>query len=460
MSMNATLVKEFTSLMEKHWMFLYSKWPEMKPTKFHRTMIKSVSEINHIKEIVLKKLGPIPVFFFLVVLFPIENHHYPGPYRNVEKGLLILYHLLEGSTFDEMGRFIPQSTFHNIYKSFYYRSVNNGLDEQVTGLMAKMSSNIKIRILSAKEYNPSSFKTVTLYLDGHDTRGKEIGSRSRDGYSYKLKKAGFRTQVCIDVNRLVLFVSDSLPCKDNSDGVMFTQMNLRNKMNRGDCMALDGGYTLFVNKVANDPLSKANFCYPIRKQKNAELSAQVKKFNEEFGSFRSSIEHFFGELGRIFEKFNNKRPIITSNAVGFSLQFKVACLLYNIKRFVEIGRIPTQPSHILWMENLFDYPSGDSLDFESLRISTLKETAEHSEKMSKYQAQLLANTDMGGSDEEMEETYEVDRVLNHDDEGEEMKYLVKWKGFRKRTWELESAFNTTQCIEDYWRRLGRYSELQ
>jgi hypothetical protein len=112
------------------------------------------------------------------------------------------------------------------------------------------------------------------------------------------------------------------------------------------------------------------------------------------------------------------------------------------------------------MENQFDYPSDVSLIFESLRISTLKDAAELSEKMSKYQAQLLANISIDESDKEMENTYEVERILNHDDEGEEIKYLVKWKGFRKRTWELESAFNTTECIKDYWRRLGRYSELQ
>ncbi|KAI7873436.1 hypothetical protein K492DRAFT_111394, partial [Lichtheimia hyalospora FSU 10163] len=43
----------------------------------------------------------IPVFFFLVVVFGCDN--YPGPYRHVDKGLLILYHLLSGCSIAEMG---------------------------------------------------------------------------------------------------------------------------------------------------------------------------------------------------------------------------------------------------------------------------------------------------------------------------------------------------------------------
>ena len=56
-----------------------------------------------------------------------------------------------------MGTFIPESSF----------------------------SNIKIRVLSAKIRNPPLFKTVTTFLNGHDTRGKKIRTRSEDGYSYK-----------------------------------------------------------------------------------------------------------------------------------------------------------------------------------------------------------------------------------------------------------------------------------
>ena len=82
------------------------------------------------------------MFFFLIVLYPFKHH--PGPYRNVEKGLLILYHLLKGISYSDMGTFIPQSSFHDIHKSFYGRenNPNNELDEQMTDLLHEMFSNI------------------------------------------------------------------------------------------------------------------------------------------------------------------------------------------------------------------------------------------------------------------------------------------------------------------------------
>src|SRR3979490_3153773 len=79
--------------MKKHWKFIDSQWPEMKPSKYHRTDKKDICDMKHIKEVVVNRLGIIPVFFFLIVLYPFKHH--PGPYRNVEKGLLILYHLLK-----------------------------------------------------------------------------------------------------------------------------------------------------------------------------------------------------------------------------------------------------------------------------------------------------------------------------------------------------------------------------
>ncbi|KAF8580511.1 hypothetical protein K439DRAFT_1228628, partial [Ramaria rubella] len=58
--------------------------------------------------------------------------------------------------------------------------------------------------------------------------------------SYKLKKAGFRTQVCIDVNGMVLFTSESKP---------------------SDCVGLDGGYALYLKQILakNKKLHEKNF---------------------------------------------------------------------------------------------------------------------------------------------------------------------------------------------------------
>jgi len=73
-----------------HWKFLHAPWPQIIPAKYHRTELNMVNDIDHIKETVPQRLGYIPVFFFLSLVF--GTKYYPGPHRNVEKGLLILYH--------------------------------------------------------------------------------------------------------------------------------------------------------------------------------------------------------------------------------------------------------------------------------------------------------------------------------------------------------------------------------
>src|SRR3979490_3236857 len=132
-----------------------------------------------------------------------------------------------------------------------------------------------------------------------------------------------------------------------------------------------------------------------------ELSDKEKKYNEMFGSFRSSIEGFFGEIGTIFEKFNNRRSIRSSDYTTFNLQFKLACLLLNIKKFVDLGVIKPSPQHLLWLEDRFDYSHDGDSDIESHMITTLKETSSSFDEMSKCQKRTLDSLNNDNSDEEM-----------------------------------------------------------
>lgn len=68
-------------------------------------------------------------------------------------------------------------------------------------------------------------------------------------YSYKFKNKGIRTQIVTDINDMTLYISKSEFCSDSSDGSMFLNMKLYNKMNKNDVIAIDGRYTLFVNKL-------------------------------------------------------------------------------------------------------------------------------------------------------------------------------------------------------------------
>ena len=184
--LSKSLLQEFNKLMHDQWTFLFDQWPDIPKSKFHHTEIKVVRDIDHVKTTILQRLGYIPVFFFLSVLFATQD--YPGPYHNCEKGLLILYQLVKNCSVEQMSRFVPRSSFYDIYRSFYTKQSLN-LDKRVSMFLASMFSNIQIRILTAQQ-NPSMFKHVTLLLDGHDTRVNLAGVDAAKMYSYKFRKSG------------------------------------------------------------------------------------------------------------------------------------------------------------------------------------------------------------------------------------------------------------------------------
>lgn len=46
-------------------------------------------------------------------------------------------------------------------------------------------------------------------------------------HSYKFKKPGIRTQIVADMNKMIIFISDSEKCGESNDGSMFLRMNLK-----------------------------------------------------------------------------------------------------------------------------------------------------------------------------------------------------------------------------------------
>merc|ERR1712055_51763 len=59
-----------------------------------------------------------------------------------------------------------------------------------------------------------------------------------------------------------------------------------------------------------------------------------------------------------------------------------------------------------------------------------------------------------GEDEENKK-YEVTRVedMRENENGQE--YLVKWKGYKERTWEPARDFEAVRAVETYWNRRRR-----
>ncbi|KAF9113621.1 hypothetical protein BGX27_001155 [Mortierella sp. AM989] len=146
--------------------------------------------ISHLKDTLLKLLGAIPVFFFLTTIWP--KCKYPGPYREVEKGLLILFNLIKGFSMEEMTSSMPRTSCHAIHAMFYKKEYTTH-NKYIATCLSTMFSIITIRLTAAKEKNPPLFQHVTLHVDGHDTKAAYDGELQKEMYSYKLKKPGLRT---------------------------------------------------------------------------------------------------------------------------------------------------------------------------------------------------------------------------------------------------------------------------
>lgn len=121
----------------------------------------------------------------------------------MEKGLLILYHLISGNSIRDMEDYMPSTSFYEIYKQFWNNNKNE-LNRIFTDLLENMFSTTPIRIINALKINPLGFKNQTLFIDGHDSRVDYL-KKDIDGktfHSYKFKKSGLRTQVVYDITSL------------------------------------------------------------------------------------------------------------------------------------------------------------------------------------------------------------------------------------------------------------------
>lgn len=393
------LSKEFNDLIEQQWTFFDSGWPTMTPATNHRSSYKQIGHMEEIKKILYKRLGAIPVYFFLVAIWP--KHRYAGPYRELDKGLVILYHLVKGLSMEDMAPHIPKSSFHAIYAVFY-KTEYSSHNKLISNCLGTMFSTIKIRLLSAKQNNPALFKHVTLHVDGHDTRAKYIGATTADMYSYKLKKSGLRTQVVMDCNGMAVFVSKCAPCRNFADGTMLLAMKMERKMHKLDCIAFDGGYPQFIPRLLdNTTLTPQNFAHPYRKKKGQSLTAEEVAYNATFGSFRSGMEALFGELGSTFEKHNNRKPVLVDKKETYNLQLKLCFLLLNIKKMVAMLKMHEEPIHTAWCRDGFEYPATDNDDVEQpLEYVEVSSLVEDGNAMAKLQQEFLG-LDIGDEDTTM-----------------------------------------------------------
>ncbi|KAF9896000.1 hypothetical protein BX616_008369, partial [Lobosporangium transversale] len=261
-----------------------------------------------------------------------------------------------------------------------------------------------------------------MHLDGHDSRVAYINADKASMYSYKLKKSGFRTQVCCDINGMVVFVSQPGKCRDFNDGTMLSRMAIEKKIHPLDCIALDGGYTQYIEGIITGSgiLKSSNFSCPIRKCKGIALTDSESRYNDMFGSFRSRIESYFGEMQTTFNKFSNtvvnRVSEKSSEKSTFSLQFKLCCLLLNIKRMVALRNITAEAHHSYWTQDSFEYPDGNNATLVQVLTPSYKVKMDHARSIFKLQDAFLNNSlTSSNADDEMDTDegteYEIDRIM-------------------------------------------------
>lgn len=387
------LNQEWKQLLREEWTILNSMYPYVEDVKCHRTIKKEINFIEDIKYEIINKLGTIPTFTFLVDFF--SKYQFPGPYNNIEKGLLIIYQLLSGKTIREMEIYLPSSSFYDIYRTLYIKCYTE-LNSWIDSMLEKKFSTSTIRMLSASLNNPSKLKHVTMLLDGHDTRiiYENINFNKAHLYSYKLKKSGLRTQVCIDINGMVLFISQSVPCKINTDGKMLEDLKIYKKMSISDCLLLDGGYTnhieniIEVSDIKGGDITLDNFCFPIRKKPNIDLTNEEINFNDQLAGQRSQIESFFADISNTFQRFKPKTPKRITDPDTYNVQYKLACLLFNINNLCKKCNIESEYIHTKWAEKGFDFPKQDDNN-KIIMSPRVNYKLKNMEGMKSYQEELL-----------------------------------------------------------------------
>ena len=448
------------------WCFMHNKYEEIEYKKYyHRTEIKHVNFIQEIKEELIEKLGIIPVYVFLTDYF--YKLEFPGAYYHVDKGLLIIYHLLSGLSINKMDKFINYTMYFKIYKRFY-SYYNKELKEWLNKMLnSNFFTNNIIRLLYAKLNNPIKIKNVTCYIDGYDSRiaYQDLRFDKKRLFSHKFKKSGFRTQFLIDINRFIIFVSPSVPCNDYTDGQMFQNIKLEKYITQTDCLLLDGGYPLYIEKLIDlldsrgSDINQESFIYPFRKPNNEELSENQLQFNIEINSLRSDIESFFAEFTRLFLRFNKSTVISVTEKEVYNDQMKLASILYNIKNSIKVYNINFENEiyYSYWTEYNFDFKRKHETDnLEFILEPQFYNKQEHLDNKNKYQDNYISELifkKLNINNNSMildDNIYEVEKIINHRKFNNKYKYLIKWVGYEQETWEIEDNIIDKECVIDYW----------
>jgi hypothetical protein len=426
------LQKEYEKLINLKWNFLNNEYTHVEKKHYHRTELQEI--------------------------------------KLIDKAIVIVYHLIIGVSINQMETYLNYTNFFRMYKYIYVTKYDE-LNDWINNFIYNCSSNKNIRILSSFINNPELVKHITLILDGHHNRivYENVTVDQKVLYSWKLKAPGLNTQFIIDVNDVVVYVSDSLPCKDNNDDkMMVNNINFNKFFTIYDNLCFDGLYintlheTIAKFSQRNLELEETNFTFPINKQKKIKLKDDEDKLNRYVAGFRSKIESYFANLGKKFNRFDAKNKIRVTKLETYNIQLRLCCVLLNIKKIVDITNLDMLPKYSKWMEKEFNYPDINNI---VCKTNTVIFKLNNMKLMKQRQldtlSMLLSDIDIVEDSEVIEtdmiidsskKTYEIQYIYQHrkDSDGKK-EYLVKWKGYNKKynTWVKEDDFIENDILIEY-----------
>jgi hypothetical protein len=374
-----------------------------------------------------------------------------------------------------MEMYIPSTSFYKLYQSLYINNYDL-LEKWINNKLEKCFSTHTLRLLCAKKFNPMMLDNVTLLIDGHHNRitYQDINLDKKELFSYKLKRNGLNTQFIIDINKICIYISDSLPCRNNTDDKMLLDININKFYNEIDCICFDGLYENtvkeFIEKFNNIGfnISLKNFCYPIKKDKGVELTIDEKKFNEELGGLRSKIEKYFAELGSIFKRFSGQNKIRITDNKTYNIQLKLAIVLLNIKYFTELFGIEENSHYNKWTNDNFDYYYKNNIEMNKEITLKTQYKIDNIADIKSLQNQFLNNLNINEvnidiMDEDItsninQNIYEIQYIIKHKKVENLYEYYVKWRKYGKEhnSWVKEKDFTSHDTILNYWKSIENH----
>lgn len=344
--------------LSKKWSIINTEWNKNKQFISNNIInlsygdTKTISSIDAYKKYLENKLGYIPVYFFLNHIF--GNYVYSGNYKSIDKGIVLLYHILSGEDKSKFNNTIPG--FNKFYKDFW-NSRYDELNKVVDNYLKTLFSDIELRIYNGKENNPENINFLTFTFDSY-IRYNKINNSNR------LFNKGMITQYICDNNGFITYVSmtkkyyEKIKNGNILNEIYFSDIILDIDVDN-DVIAFDEETYNFKDTIIRNTKEK------LKKDISENIVTTITDedvisddiyYNSNFNEYIKKGNHTINNIENMFLIFKNDNYIRSADIKIYNLQFKIAILLYNIKIYTEKYNIPIKKIHKKWYEDeTFDF---------------------------------------------------------------------------------------------------------